>query len=128
MQRGAETVAYHVGSGTSPTRPPAGEREPGRRRPEDEVRSGTWATPPGRWDANTPEALLSRAETATLIEQAIAALPVMQRAVVTLRDVGGWNADEVCGVLELSEVNQRVLLHRARSRLRAALERHLVGR
>jgi len=85
--------------------------------------AGMWANPPRRWDADTPEELLSRAETRALIEQAIETLPSMQRAVVTLRDVAGWGSDEVCKVLELSETNQRVLLHRARSKLRAALER-----
>src|SRR5258707_15820601 len=52
------------------------------------------------------------------------ALPPAQREVVTLRDVEGWAAEEVCNVLEVSDTNQRVLLHRGRSPLRAALERH----
>ncbi len=88
----------------------------------------TWAAPPRRWDADTPEELLSRSETRALIEKAIEDLPAMQRAVVSLRDVAGWGSDEVCNVLELSETNQRVLLHRARSKLRAALERCLERR
>lgn len=90
--------------------------------------NGTWAVPPRRWDPQTPEKLVLRAETRETIEKAIETLPPMQRAVVTLRDVAGWSAEEVCNVLELSETNQRVLLHRARSRLRAALERCLDGR
>jgi RNA polymerase sigma-70 factor (ECF subfamily) len=90
--------------------------------------AGMWAAPPRRWDADTPEDLLSRAETRALIEQAIETLSPMQRAVVTLRDVAGCTSQEVCNVLELGETNQRVLLHRARSKLRAALEQSLGGR
>jgi RNA polymerase sigma-70 factor (ECF subfamily) len=86
--------------------------------------AGSWAAPPRRWDEETPEVLLSRAETRTLIDRAIEGLPPMQRAVVTLRDVSGCSAEEVCNILDVSETNQRVLLHRARSELRAALEAH----
>jgi RNA polymerase sigma-70 factor (ECF subfamily) len=60
-----------------------------------------------------------------VVKTAIDELPGAQRSVITLRDVRGWPADEVCAALELSEGNQRVLLHRARSHVRAALERHL---
>ena len=58
---------------------------------------------------------------------AIAALPERQRAVITLRDVDGWTAAEVCDLLDLSEANQRVLLHRARARVRQALEDDVTG-
>jgi RNA polymerase sigma-70 factor (ECF subfamily) len=54
-------------------------------------------------------------------------LPVIQRAVVTLRDVEGLDSEEVCNVLQIRETNQRVLLHRARAKLRLALEEHLIG-
>ena len=60
-----------------------------------------------------------------MIENAIERLPDVQRAVITLRDVQGWSADEVRNALELSETNQRVLLHRARSKVRRALEEYL---
>ena len=60
-----------------------------------------------------------------VVARAIAALPPAQREVVTLRDVEGWTAEEVCNVLEISDTNQRVLLHRGRSSVRRALERHL---
>jgi RNA polymerase sigma-70 factor (ECF subfamily) len=66
-------------------------------------------------------------ETLEVVKRAIAGLPEAQRMVITLRDVNGWDADEVCKALEISEVNQRVLLHRARMRVRARLERHLDG-
>jgi RNA polymerase sigma-70 factor (ECF subfamily) len=58
---------------------------------------------------------------------AIAALPGSQREVITLRDVEGWSSEEVCNVLEISETNQRVLLHRARTKVRQALDDYLQG-
>ena len=58
-------------------------------------------------------------------EAVIAALPESQRLIITLRDVQGWSAEEVCDSLGLSDGNQRVLLHRARSRVRNALEQYL---
>jgi RNA polymerase sigma-70 factor, ECF subfamily len=90
--------------------------------------SGSWARPPGQWAAATPEELVLRAETHAALESAIAALPAVQRAVITMRDVEGFPAEDVCNVLELSETNQRVLLHRARTRIRAALSEHMSGR
>jgi RNA polymerase sigma-70 factor (ECF subfamily) len=57
-----------------------------------------------------------------VLQRALAELPARQRAVVELRDVHGLDAQEVCQVLDLTPANQRVLLHRARARLRAALE------
>jgi RNA polymerase sigma-70 factor (ECF subfamily) len=60
-----------------------------------------------------------------VVIDAIAALPLAQRTVIRMRDVEGYSADEVCAALDVSEGNQRVLLHRARSRVRAALEEHL---
>ena len=76
------------------------------------------------WSTDPDHALLS-AETGKLIIDTIADLADGQRIVITLRDVEGWDSAEVCSVLELSETNQRVLLHRARSKVRAALERYL---
>jgi RNA polymerase sigma-70 factor, ECF subfamily len=81
-----------------------------------------WALGPTPW--RTPEEGLLSAETREVIMSSIEELPPSQRAVVTLRDVEGWPADEVCDALEISEGNQRVLLHRARSKVRAALERY----
>jgi RNA polymerase sigma-70 factor (ECF subfamily) len=83
---------------------------------------GLWASPPPDW----PEERLLGEETQQVIENAIELLPDMQRAVITLRDIQGWSADEVRNALELSETNQRVLLHRARSKVRRALEEYLV--
>jgi RNA polymerase sigma-70 factor (ECF subfamily) len=84
-------------------------------------RGGAWATPP----RGVPEERLLAAETRARVEQAISALPPNQRAVITLRDVEGLSAEEACNVLGLSETNQRVLLHRARAKVRTALERYL---
>jgi RNA polymerase sigma-70 factor (ECF subfamily) len=81
-----------------------------------------WASAPRPW---APEDRLLAVETQALVQGAIAALPIAQREVITLRDIEGRSASEVCNVLGLSETNQRVLLHRARSRVRAALERYL---
>jgi RNA polymerase sigma-70 factor, ECF subfamily len=58
---------------------------------------------------------------------AIAKLPEMQRLVITLRDIEGWSSQEVCNFLDITETNQRVLLHRARSKVRKALEEYLAS-
>jgi RNA polymerase sigma-70 factor (ECF subfamily) len=86
---------------------------------------GMWSNPPERWAEDTPEAALLRAETRAMLEQAIAALPPSQRIVLELRDVAGLESEAVCSVLDITETNQRVLLHRARARVRAALEKEL---
>lgn len=86
---------------------------------------GGWASPPRRWDEEDPEKLLLRREVMVVLKDAIDNLPATQRIVITLRDVEGLDSAEVCNVLEISETNQRVLLHRARARLRTALEERL---
>jgi RNA polymerase sigma-70 factor (ECF subfamily) len=96
---------------------------PERFRGLDDRWAGHWASPPAEW-ARPDEALLS-AETRGVIARAIEALPQSQREVVTLRDVAGWSAEEVCNALELTETNQRVLLHRARTKVREALDDYL---
>jgi len=96
--------------------------------PDRFASSGGWLAPPTRWDHNTPESQLLHAETLAVAKQALEALPPNQRAVVTLRDVEGLDAAEVCNILDVSETNQRVLLHRGRAKVRAALERHMSKR
>jgi RNA polymerase sigma-70 factor (ECF subfamily) len=91
----------------------AGERYPGH-----------WAVPPASW-AGIPDERLLVTETMEVIRREIERLPPSQRAVLTLRDLEGLTADEVCNALDLTETNGRVLLHRARAKVRAALEEYL---
>jgi RNA polymerase sigma-70 factor (ECF subfamily) len=88
-------------------------------------KAGSWKHPPDPWPS--PEDRAIAAEELALAEAAIAQLPDAQREVITMRDLLGWSAAEACDALGLSEGNQRVLLHRARSRVRANLERHFEG-
>jgi RNA polymerase sigma-70 factor (ECF subfamily) len=88
---------------------------------------GRWRVPPEEWRI-TPERLLLSDEVRHLVETTLAGLPSTQRAVVELRDVEGLDAAEICNILGISETNQRVLLHRGRTRLRAALAARLSER
>jgi len=83
-----------------------------------------WASPPAMWHADTPDALLASTELRNCISDALAALPPLQRAAITLRDMQGLSMEVICKVLEVSESNGRVLLHRARSRVQLAIEEH----
>jgi RNA polymerase sigma-70 factor, ECF subfamily len=85
---------------------------------------GHWASPPVSW-GETPEQRLLAKETRARVREVIDVLPPMQGQVITLRDVQGWTAEDVCTLLEISSENQRVLLHRARSKVRQALEIYL---
>jgi RNA polymerase sigma-70 factor (ECF subfamily) len=85
---------------------------------------GHWSTLPDDWRGIPDERLLG-SETLAVIGGAIEALPPMQAEVIRLRDVLGWTSDEVRNALDLTETNQRVLLHRARARVRSALEMYL---
>jgi RNA polymerase sigma-70 factor (ECF subfamily) len=87
----------------------------------DSPHPGAWAAPPVPW----PQEKLLEAETLNVIEMAIEMLPEAQREVILLRDVDGWTPMEVSEVLDITDGNQRVLLHRARSKVRAALEEYL---
>lgn len=100
--------------------------EPDRFRPAEAPQgAGHWVTHPVSWE-NIPESRMLSQETQAYLLQAIAGLPPAQREVITLRDINGWAADEVCELLEISEGNQRVLLHRARSKVRQALEQYFM--
>jgi RNA polymerase sigma-70 factor, ECF subfamily len=100
--------------------------EPERFRPPGDPYAGHWASFPGDW-SQLPEEKLSGRESIEVAKRAIEELPASQRRVITMRDVAGYSSNEVCEALDMSPGNQRVLLHRARSRVRAALERHLDG-
>jgi RNA polymerase sigma-70 factor, ECF subfamily len=106
----AVTVEGEAGPAVDPDRfQPPGDRYPGH-----------WQTPPEPW----PEHRLEAAETRNAALVSIAGLPPRQREIITLRDIAGFSAEEACNALDLTETNQRVLLHRARSTVRNALESH----
>ncbi|BCJ46081.1 RNA polymerase sigma24 factor [Actinoplanes ianthinogenes] len=95
--------------------------DPARFRGSDDPYPGHWRSSPPAWPS--PEEGAVAAETRRELAAALAGLPARQRVVVTLRDVTGHSSDEVCDLLSISAANQRVLLHRGRAALRAALER-----
>ena len=100
--------------------------DPARFLPADHPRwPHHWAVEPIPW--RTPEEELLAAETRKVLAEAIDALPPAQRDVVVLRDIDGLSSAEVCNILGLTDTNQRVLLHRARSRVRTALERYFTA-
>jgi RNA polymerase sigma-70 factor (ECF subfamily) len=84
---------------------------------------GHWQAPPSPWP-DSPEGSVLTAETRAVLEASIATLPENQRAVFVLRDVEGLCGEEVCNALGITDTHQRVLLHRARSRLRTLVESH----
>jgi RNA polymerase sigma-70 factor, ECF subfamily len=97
--------------------------DPDRFQGPDDGFAGHWSRYPSDW-RSLPENVVTGQETTEVVMRAIAELPIQQRTVISMRDVHGWTAEEVCAALDLSPGNQRLLLHRARSRVRAALERH----
>ena len=124
-EREGRTVPFSSLSGEGESGEPA--VDPERFLPSHAPRwAGHWATPPSSWESIPEERLVSK-EALARIEAAIETLPPVQRQVITLRDVEGWGSEEVCTLLELSEANQRVLLHRARSRVRRELEEYFGG-
>lgn len=92
----------------------------------NEPGAGRWSTLPNDWRGIPQDRLLAD-ETLRVIRDSIASLPPLQAEVIRLRDVQGWSAEEVRDALDLSEVNQRVLLHRARSRVRRRVDEYLNG-
>jgi RNA polymerase sigma-70 factor, ECF subfamily len=84
--------------------------------------AGHWAFPPQPWDDRTPEKLLASQQAVNAMQRAIEALPPTLKEVLTLRDVEGVEAKEVCEMLNITETNLYVRLHRARERVRVAVE------
>ncbi len=97
--------------------------DPDRFLPPEDRWAGHWAHPAVPW-ARAPEHRAIERETMRVVREAMHGLPRAQRAVIVLHDVEGCAPEQVCGLLGVSEANRRVLLHRGRTRVRAALERH----
>jgi RNA polymerase sigma-70 factor, ECF subfamily len=119
-ERERRSVPFSSAAGAAADEPSV---DPERFLPPGDERARAWALGPTPWPG--PEESLLAGETRELILEAIDRLPPAQRVVITLRDVDGWSSEEVRNALELSETNQRVLLHRARSKVRRAIEQHL---
>ena len=85
---------------------------------------GAWVDPPAPWPDDVDDRLAAEM-LADRVRARLSHLPDLQRQVVTLRDLEGLGAAEVCELLGISDANQRVLLHRGRSRIRSMLEREL---
>ena len=117
VREGRSVPFADLGAALDPDEPAV---DPDQFLPPGHPAAGWWAAHPASWEGVPEERLLAR-EARERIEAAIADLPPNQRTVITLRDVEGWSADEVRRLLEISDANQRVLLHRARSRVRSAL-------
>jgi RNA polymerase sigma-70 factor, ECF subfamily len=113
-------LAAQEASGTQPA------VDPGRFLGADAEWPGHWARPPESWGDRPEEHLLGQ-ETMREIGRILEGLPAVQRMVITLRDVEGLDTRSVCNVLSLTETNVRVLLHRARSRVRGQLEQRLAN-
>lgn len=124
--RDRRNVPFSALGGDDPDAPGEPAVDPDRFQPADHRWAGHWAVPPRNW-ARVPEEHLLARETLEVVRAAIEMLPLRQRQVIVLRDVEGWPAEEVCTVLDLTDGNQRILLHRARNHVRAALEAHLDG-
>lgn len=108
-------------SGSPASEGPTVEWEPGQ------GRIGLWEQRPVPWGLEDPAAAFQTREAMRVVQTAFAGLPEMQRQVVLLRDVEDLGAHDVCNILEISETNQRVLLHRGRAGIRRALDRYLRG-
>lgn len=99
--------------------------DPGRFKPSSDMASANhWVAFPSAWES-IPEELFLSQELLHIVQEAIAVLPGNQQAVITLHDIDGFSVDEICNILGISETNQRVLLHRSRSKVREVLETYL---
>jgi RNA polymerase sigma-70 factor (ECF subfamily) len=121
--RGARDARTTPFSAVAPAAEDEPAVEPERFRGPGDAFAGHWWAYPSDWHRMPEDALLQH-EIMDIVVQTIEELPPAQRAVITLRDVAGCSPEDVCEQLDVTDGNQRVLLHRARSRVRAALERH----
>lgn len=121
-QREGRSIPFSSLTNSDPDRAEP-EVDPDRFFPADHQWTGHWVSFPSNWQEMPEERLLSR-ETRACLEKAIEALPPSQRQIIIMRDIEGWTSEETCSFLGISEVNQRVLLHRARSKVRSMLERY----
>ena len=110
-------AASREAAAPDPAVPPARFQEAGEPYPRH------WRTPPRPWDRAAEQEVLDE-EIRRLVEGVVQDLPEAQRTVITMRDLDGWSSQEVCNALGISQTNQRVLLHRARSKVRRALAIH----
>lgn len=78
---------------------------------------GHWQAGPSQWQGETPESLLASEQLRGKMQSTIDQLPEMQKTVLMLREIEGINMEEICKILDISESNSRVLLHRARARV-----------
>jgi RNA polymerase sigma-70 factor (ECF subfamily) len=124
--REGRSIVFSSLSGFGPEREESSV-DPDRFHPLGHPLAGHWSAAPRDW-SETPEERLLSDETFARVQVAVDALPANQRAVITLRDIDGCTAAEACTILDISEANQRVLLHRARSKVRQALEHYLSDR
>ncbi|HFE36914.1 MAG TPA: sigma-70 family RNA polymerase sigma factor [Gammaproteobacteria bacterium] len=85
--------------------------------------SGHWSNPPIHWNIASPEAILSSEELKTVIYAAIDKLPPVQQCIISLRDMNDMSMEEICKILDISESNSRVLLHRARTKIWQSIEK-----
>jgi RNA polymerase sigma-70 factor (ECF subfamily) len=88
------------------------------------VADGHWSNPPATWHVDSPEALLASEALRDCIHRALSSLPPLQCAAITLRDMQGFDMETICKILDVSESNGRVLLHRARSSIQQAIDEH----
>jgi RNA polymerase sigma-70 factor (ECF subfamily) len=123
-QREARSMPFAVFSAQAEADDGESAVEPERFLPASDEWAGHWVSYPQNWRETPEERFLSH-EMRALVQQAIETLPPQQRIVITLRDVEGFSSAEVCNALAISETYQRVLLHRARSKVRGHLERYL---
>ncbi len=86
--------------------------------------NGGWSAPPQQWNVATPDALLSSEELKHIIYSTIDKLPTIQQSIISLRDMEGMSMTEICKVLDITESNSRVILHRARTKVWQAIEKY----